>query len=111
MQAPSPNLASLRKRPFNRKRLFNNALFRFRAFPAEVIVDGQIHRTRLRDKPAVGATLNIPFSVVVVEAKSESGGLVIVAERVDEEVWSKLTGQAAATSQADHQEETSHQPS
>ncbi len=67
------------------------------------MVDGQTYRTRLRDKPAVGATLSIPFPVVVVEARSESGGLVIVAERVDEEVWASLTNQLAPTaSQSPH---------
>jgi len=85
--------------PFSRLLAVPAEVFsRLVAVPAEVMVDGQTYCTRLRDKPAVGATLSTPFPVVVVEARSESGGWVIVAERVDQEAWASLSNQLAQAS-------------
>jgi hypothetical protein len=51
---------------------------------AVVSVDYQNYSVRLREKPVVGATIDVGFPVRVVESKDVAGGgLLIAAERVD----------------------------
>src|SRR3954453_3006102 len=79
------------KSPSHRSRHLNNLLYklRHRARPVTVVVDGASYVTQLSAKPVVGAKLNIGygFAVIVPQAKDVAGGGVLVAaERIDEEV-------------------------
>ena len=50
------------------------------------LVDNQSYSIRLREKPAVGATVDVGFPVRVLEAKDVAGGgVLVVAEKVNED--------------------------
>jgi hypothetical protein len=74
----------------NRKRTLNNLLYklRHRARAVTVVVDGASYETQLSEKPVVGAKIDIGDGspVIVTEAKDVQGGVLVAAERVDEEV-------------------------
>lgn len=60
---------------------------RRRAVAALVRVDGQRVWAELEEQPPVGSTLDVGFPVIVTESRQVAGGgLLIAAERVDEEV-------------------------
>ena len=80
---------SMRKRRWKR----TQARPRRRAVAVIVAVDGKPYRTQLREKPAVGARIDIGFPVVVTESKVVVGGGVLVqAEDASElhKVWADI---------------------
>jgi hypothetical protein len=64
------------------ERLLDNQRFRRRRRYLCVQVDGTRYPARLRDKPDVGATLDIGFPVVVTDATDAAGGGPVLADRV-----------------------------
>ena len=80
------NLSSIRKRLLNRRLRVGANGSRQRLFAAVVSVDQQSYSVRLREKPMVGATIDVGFPVRVLESKDVAGGGVLVAaEKVDED--------------------------
>jgi hypothetical protein len=79
----------MRKRRWRR----TQSTLRRSAVAVIVSVDGKPYRTRLRERPAVGARMDIGFPVVVTESKVIVGGGVLVkAEDASERrrVWADI---------------------
>ena len=80
---------SIRKRRWKRAQTWP----RRRAVAVIVNVDGRPYRTQLHEMPAVGATLDIGFPVVVTESKVVvGGGVLVTAEDANglRKVWADI---------------------
>ena len=72
------------KRNRGRRGRFLARAFGLGRIPAEVIVDGQSRRTWLHELPTEGSILDVGLPVVVLAAREELGGYVVVADPIPE---------------------------
>jgi hypothetical protein len=80
------SLSSIRKRLLNRRLGAGANVSRQRLLAAVVYVNQQSYSVRLREKPMIGATIEVGFPVRVLESKDVAGGgVLVVAEKVDED--------------------------